>query len=100
MTVSKKFQAVASDIFRLRVINIPQQLEELKLVLECGEPSEISTNVRCQYQRMRGLDQDSSLPQQLTDVFLVFKPEARPIESSPNEPRPGKILDLAYQQRV
>jgi hypothetical protein len=100
MTVSTKFQAVASDIFRLRTINIPQELEELQLVLECGEPSEISSNILCQYRGMRGLDLDNSLPQRLTDVYLVFKPEAHPIESSPIESPLGEILDLACGQRT
>ncbi|KAF3394449.1 hypothetical protein F1880_004781 [Penicillium rolfsii] len=99
MTVSKKFQAVAVDIFRLRVINIPQRLEELKLVLECGEPSEISPSIRCQYHGMRGLDLDNSLPQRLTDVYLVFKPEAQPIESSPVEPLPGEE-DRTLKRRI
>jgi hypothetical protein len=92
MTVNKIFHAVANDIFRLRIINTPQQLEELQLVLECGEPSEILSNILCQYQGMRGLDVDNSLPQRLTDVYLVFKPEARPVESSPIESLPGEII--------
>lgn len=99
MTVSKTFQAVTYDIFRLRIISIPQQLEELKLILECGEPSEITSNILCQYQGMRGLDLDNSLPQRLADVYLAFKPESHPIESSPMELVPGEIFDLAYEQR-
>jgi hypothetical protein len=100
MTVSKRFQAVANDIFRPRIINIPQRLEELNLVLECGEPSEISSNILCQYQEMRGLDWDNGLPQRLSDVYLVFKPEANPIDGSPINALSGKVFDSAHEQRV
>lgn len=101
MTVSKRFQEVVCYVLRLRLIHALQQLEELKLLLECRQPSDTPSFVICQYQGTRGLGgEDDGMPQRLMDSYPVFKPEARSLGSSSIHTIPGKILNLVREQGV
>lgn len=73
MTINKKFQAVACYILRLRLTHTPQQLEEHKLLMECGPPSDVSWIVPCHYQEIRGGGEDDGLSHRLGDMYFVFQ---------------------------
>lgn len=76
MTINKNFQAVVCYILRQRLTDTPQQLEEHKLSMECGQPSEISWIVPCYYQEIRGGGEDDGRSSRLGDMYFIFQVEA------------------------
>lgn len=76
MTINKNFQAVVCYILQRRLTYTPQQLEEHKLLMRCGQPSDVSWIVPCHYQEIRGGGEDDGRSNRLGDMYFIFQVEA------------------------
>ncbi|KAI2789141.1 hypothetical protein POX_e07169 [Penicillium oxalicum] len=100
MRVSKKFQAVVCHILRLRLIQAPQRLAELKPLLECGQPSTMPLNFYCTYRETEGLEKNAAEDWRLMEAYTVFVPQpkqavANSKESCMGKPKRGKLVSLS-----
>jgi hypothetical protein len=90
MTINKNFQAIVCYILRLRLTHTPQQLEEHKLLMECGQPSDVSWIVPCHFQEIRSGGEDDGLPHRLEDMYFVFQVAALFVRNKPIDDIPGE----------
>ena len=100
MRVSKKFQAVVCHILRLRLIQAPQRLAELKPLLECGQPSTMPLNFYCTYRETEGLEKNAAEDWRLMEAYTVFVPQPKQAVANSKESCMGKIIDDGRAQKT